>query len=138
MEDLWHSRRPPEALDLDALLLHEANGSSGSAEPPTKGSACKALGLSDAHIVWDVRQNARVFLAAVQAFLDERADELGTAQVKPACCCPCCWLASCHWHWSCSPGLLSFWPHGNPTNRDPAAPVAPHSLTRMTSWRWSL
>ncbi|PRW61037.1 SUMO-activating enzyme subunit 2 [Chlorella sorokiniana] len=80
MEDLWHSRRPPEPLNLDALLALEANGGSGSAAPAAKGSACKALGLTDAHAVWDVQQNARVFLVAVQAFLDERADELGAAQ----------------------------------------------------------
>lgn len=82
MEDLWHSRRPPEPLDLDALLPPQPNGDSGSAAPAAKGSACKALGLTDAHEVWDVGQNARVFLAAVQAFLDERADELGAAQVR--------------------------------------------------------
>lgn len=119
MEDLWHSRRPPEALNLDALLPHEANGSSGSAEPPAKGSACKSLGLTDAHAVWDVRQNACVFLAAVQAFLDERADELGTAQVGSAWCCPRCWLASCQSHWSCSPGLLLFWAPWQPHKSRP-------------------
>ena len=84
MEDLWHSRRPPEPLDLDALLAEDANGSAGGggAAAAASGSACKALGLGDVHAVWDVRQNARLFLAAVQAFLDERADELGAAQVR--------------------------------------------------------
>lgn len=92
MEDLWHSRRPPEPLDLDALLAGDAdaNGSgsggggngSGGGSAAVKGSACKALGLADAHAVWDVRQNAQLFLAAVQAYLDERADELGAAQVR--------------------------------------------------------
>lgn len=81
MEDLWHSRQPPEPLDLDALL-----GSNGDAAPAASaaaagGSACKALGLTDTHAVWDVPQNARLFLAAVQAFLDQRPDELGAAQV---------------------------------------------------------
>lgn len=85
MEDLWHSRRPPEPLDLDSLLAADANGGSGSAAPAAEGSACKALGLTDAHAVWDVQQNARVFLSAVQAFLDERADELGAAQVGAGC-----------------------------------------------------
>lgn len=70
MEDLWRSRRPPEALDLDALLAPAgADGgavANGGANPGAAaaagGSACKALGLADAHAVWSVRQSAALFL----------------------------------------------------------------------------
>ena len=106
MEDLWKSRRPPEALDLDALLAPAGNDSAAAAANGAPavdastgtGSVCKALGLSDSHAVWDVRQNAQLFLKAVELFLDERPHELGSAQVGlPACmpahapaCMPAC------------------------------------------------
>lgn len=85
MEDLWRSRPPPQPLDLDAMLPPQAleqaadGGGGGGAGPG--GSACKALGLADAHAVWTVPQNAALFLRAVQLFLDERGEEVGTAQV---------------------------------------------------------
>lgn len=87
MEDLWRSRRPPQALDLDALRM-PAYGDGGdqpaaieAGVPATASSACKELGLSDAHSVWNDQQNAAVFLRAVALFLDGRSHELGSAQV---------------------------------------------------------
>lgn len=86
MEDLWRSRRPPQALDLDALRM-PAYGDGGdqpaaieAGVPATASSACKELGLSDAHSVWNDQQNAAVFLRAVALFLDGRSHELGSAQ----------------------------------------------------------
>lgn len=90
MADLWHTRRPPTPLDLDALLAEA--GAAGAAEGAAEGaaangcgagggSAARALGLGDAHAVWPLAQQARLFLAAVQAYHDERPGELGAAQV---------------------------------------------------------
>jgi hypothetical protein len=77
LEDLWQNRRPPEPLDLDALAP-----ASPACMPSCSGaSACRPLRLTDDHVVWDAQQNAAVFLAAVQLFLDKRADELGAVQV---------------------------------------------------------
>ena len=45
------------------------------------GSAAAALGLGDAHAVWSLGQNARVFLEAVRHFHEERAGEIGSVQV---------------------------------------------------------
>lgn len=44
-------------------------------------SACRALGLTDPHAVWDLAANARVFVEAVASFLEERGEEVGSAQV---------------------------------------------------------
>ncbi|KAL4446285.1 hypothetical protein ABPG77_003092 [Micractinium sp. CCAP 211/92] len=81
MDDLWRSRPAPQPLDLDSLLPQaqgqQANGGAGAG---AGGSACKALGLADAHAVWTVAQNAALFLQAVQQFLDDRPEEIGAAQ----------------------------------------------------------
>lgn len=86
MSDLWRSRRPPEPLDLDALLGASPAAASNGTAAASSGSACKALGLADAHAVWSAQQNAALFVRAVQAFVDERPDELGSAQVRHAPC----------------------------------------------------
>ncbi|KAL4856575.1 SUMO-activating enzyme subunit 2 [Chlorella vulgaris] len=86
MEDLWRSRRPPQALELHALRMpayaDAANQPAAreAAVTATASSACKELGLLDAHTVWNEQQNAAVFLRAVELFLDGRSHELGSAQ----------------------------------------------------------
>lgn len=100
MEHLWRSRPPPQPLDLDALLAPAgatdgaiaattdgaAAGGKGDsavgADAAGGGSVAKGLGLADAHAVWGLPQQAQLFLAATQAFLDGRADEVGSAQVR--------------------------------------------------------
>jgi hypothetical protein len=88
MEVLWRSRRPPQPMDLDALLAPaQQQAASGGADgavaaAAAAGGACKALGLADAHAVWDVQQNAALFLRAVELFLELRQDELGSLQVS--------------------------------------------------------
>lgn len=91
MADLWHSRSPPQALDLDALLAEGADGGAGGGQGASGsggtlgGSAARALGLADTHAVWPLAQQARLFLVAVQAYQDERGEELGAAQVGGLC-----------------------------------------------------
>jgi ubiquitin-like 1-activating enzyme E1 B len=84
MEDLWTNRPPPQPLDLDAILASADDGAAQCPAPvvDASGSACKALGLDNAHAVWAVRDNALVFLQAIEMFLDSRTDELGSAQVR--------------------------------------------------------
>lgn len=98
LEDLWRSRRPPEALDIDAMLAPPtaaaagqgagaaaaANGAAAADAGPLTvgGSAAKALGLSDAHAAWDARQCAALFVRCVRAYLEERPGELGAAVVS--------------------------------------------------------
>ena len=88
MEVLWRSRRPPQPMGLDALLApaqqQATNGDAdgAAAAAAATGGACKALGLADAHAVWDVQQNAALFLRAVELFLEQRQDELGSLQVS--------------------------------------------------------
>lgn len=80
-EGMWEGRRPPAALDLDALLP-----GGGAAVPEAAraapGTACKALGLEDQHAVWDAAQNAAVFLEATRRFLEQRTEELGAVSVR--------------------------------------------------------
>ncbi len=74
-QDLWKNREPPSPLKLDEILAQNATGggdsaasngnaatvahSNGSAHA-AGDSACKALGLMDAHKVWNLRENAQV------------------------------------------------------------------------------
>ena len=70
MQELWASREKPTALDLDAVLAGGGNGgaeANGAALAHSNGaaaelgaSACRALGLTDQHRVWSVRESAQV------------------------------------------------------------------------------
>lgn len=68
--------------DLRFIPLSSTLSPLPSPRPPHAApSACRSLGLLSAHSVWDLRQNARVFLEAVRLFLDERGEEVGALQV---------------------------------------------------------
>lgn len=74
-QDLWKNRDPPSPLKLDDILAESATGvddsaasngnaatvaySNGSAHV-AGDSACKALGVTDAHRVWSLRENTQV------------------------------------------------------------------------------
>lgn len=74
-QDLWKNRDPPSPLKLDEILAQNATGvcdsaasngnaativhSNGSAHA-AGDSACKALGFTDAHRAWNLRENAQV------------------------------------------------------------------------------
>ncbi|CAL8466635.1 g6171 [Coccomyxa elongata] len=94
MEDLWENRDPPSPLKLDEILAPSATGvgdsaaSNGNAATIARSngsahaagdSACKALGLTDAHRVWNLRENAQVFLESIRQFLEGRPGEVGEA-----------------------------------------------------------
>lgn len=71
--DVWHGRSPPEPLDLSAMGGGgEVNGASGS--------ACAALGLTDANAVWTPEQSAAVFLESTRQLLEHRT-QAGAALV---------------------------------------------------------
>lgn len=72
-QDLWKARPKPTPRFLSQTLV---DGVGECAQGPT---ASKALGLHDAHAVWSLADNARVFVHAVQLFLRDRADEVGSA-----------------------------------------------------------
>ena len=64
-QELWKSRKPPTPLRLEDLVPEAggaANGraSDGSAGGGAEASACEALGMTDAHRLWSVAENARV------------------------------------------------------------------------------
>ena len=105
-QDLWAKRERPTPLDLDALLALEnghsrcaavsggvvANGgdgahSNGGAAEELGASACKALGLTDAHRVWSTRENAQVWCS----YRAEAANILDIActATDPMYCKPC-------------------------------------------------
>lgn len=73
LQDLWKERNPPKPLRLEEILpsngsaAQVSNGDAGHVAAATNGSiaasgesACKALGLTDAHRVWDISENAQV------------------------------------------------------------------------------
>lgn len=70
VQELWTNREKPVALDLGAVLADGGNGTAqanGTAPAHSNGaagelgvSACKALGLTDQHRVWSVRESAQV------------------------------------------------------------------------------
>mmetsp|Transcript_31100 Transcript_31100/g.78556 ORF Transcript_31100/g.78556 Transcript_31100/m.78556 type:complete len:631 (+) Transcript_31100:110-2002(+) len=76
MEELWKSRTKPSPLVLGDILPADDARRAGGATP---GSASKAIGLGNRHKVWDLAENAAVFLEAVRAFHGARRDELGAA-----------------------------------------------------------
>lgn len=72
-QDLWKNRDPPKPLDLDSILAEmssvsaETNGSLLNGAAHSNGtsqvlgdSACKALGLKDAHRVWTLKESTQV------------------------------------------------------------------------------
>ncbi|KAK9916527.1 hypothetical protein WJX75_003754 [Coccomyxa subellipsoidea] len=94
MEDLWKNRDPPTPLRLDSILGQSSSAASdthgaasnGTAAAHSNGglqaagdSACKALGLTDSHRVWNLRENAQVFLESIRQFLEGRPGEVGEA-----------------------------------------------------------
>ena len=79
-QELWTKREKPVALDLDAVMADGGNGTAaeanGTAAAHSNGaagelgvSACKALGLTDQHRVWSVRESAQVTGPAAPATL---------------------------------------------------------------------
>ena len=64
-QELWKSRKPPTPLRLEELVPGAgatANGwaSDGGGGGGAEASACEALGMTDAHRLWSVAENARV------------------------------------------------------------------------------
>ncbi|KAI8466836.1 MAG: hypothetical protein J3K34DRAFT_483471 [Monoraphidium minutum] len=86
MAELWKTRRPPAPLSLAALLPDETAAAAevaAAAAAAAKGGGggggvARALGLGD-HQVWSDADAAKVFLAAVVAFLEGRPGEVGSA-----------------------------------------------------------
>lgn len=88
-QELWKTRKPPSPLRL-ATLLPDADGAASDAALSAaaaaafanggagSGGVARALGLGE-HSVWSDADAARVFLAAVVAFLEHRAGDLGHA-----------------------------------------------------------
>lgn len=75
-EDTWKARRRPDPLYLDKILPPEEftadeNGN-GEIENPTV-SAMVTLGLKNPQKIWDVQENARVFLETIQLFFKRRS-----------------------------------------------------------------
>jgi len=76
MEDLWKSRTKPKPLVLGDILTAEDSRKAGGT---SQQSASKAIGLGNKHKVWDLADNAAVFLEAIRTFHGARKDELGAA-----------------------------------------------------------
>ncbi|CAK9215924.1 unnamed protein product [Sphagnum troendelagicum] len=79
-EDTWKARRRPDPLYLDKILppeefTAEENGN-GEIENPTV-SAMVTLGLKNPQKIWDVQENARVFLETIQLFFKRRSKDIG-------------------------------------------------------------
>ncbi len=79
-EDTWKARRRPDPLYLDKILppeefTAEENGN-GEIENPTV-SAMVTLGLKNPQKIWDVQENARVFLETIQLFFKRRSKVTG-------------------------------------------------------------
>lgn len=90
MEDLWTTRQPPRALHLtDPELTDIGQQQNGISHPISHStpqaaslgpvSACKALGLTDQHKDWSLLDNTKVFLKAIQLFLEKRSQDVGAA-----------------------------------------------------------
>jgi len=62
-QELWKNRKPPTPLRLAELVPGAdaaAGGAVGGVGAGRDASACEALGLTDAHRLWSVEENARV------------------------------------------------------------------------------
>ncbi|GJP35369.1 hypothetical protein CLOM_g19867 [Closterium sp. NIES-68] len=88
MDDMWkHRARPtplylkdvfPEGVDGGDEGKGGKEGGEGAVGVEKRVSAMVSLGLRDAQKVWNVQENAWVFLEAVRLFVEERAEELGS------------------------------------------------------------
>ncbi|KAK9841863.1 hypothetical protein WJX81_007903 [Elliptochloris bilobata] len=84
MDKLWKNRKPPMPLRLGELLPEAGSAASGrasggGADGGGEASACEALGMTDAHRLWSVEDNAQVFLESVRLFMSQRRAEVGAA-----------------------------------------------------------
>ena len=67
-QGLWKTRKPPTPLQLASILPSAPSTNdrlpvaqtSGDCSTQLPQSACRVLGLKDAHCVWDIAQNAAV------------------------------------------------------------------------------
>ncbi|CAI5983521.1 unnamed protein product [Closterium sp. NIES-64] len=83
MDDMWKHRARPTPLYLkdafpEGLEESEAAKEGKEGKEGKRVSAMARLGWRDVQKVWSVQENARVFLKAVELFVEERAEELGS------------------------------------------------------------
>ncbi|CAI5470384.1 unnamed protein product [Closterium sp. Yama58-4] len=86
MDDMWKHRARPTPLYLKDVFPAGVDGGEerkegNEGEEGKEGkrvSAMARLGWRDVQKVWSVQENARVFLKAVELFVEERAEELGS------------------------------------------------------------
>ncbi|CAI5499540.1 unnamed protein product, partial [Closterium sp. Naga37s-1] len=80
MDDMWKHRARPTPLYLkDAFPAGvEESEEAKEGKEGKRVSAMARLGWRDVQKVWSVQENARVFLKAVELFVEERTEELGS------------------------------------------------------------
>lgn len=84
-EDTWKARKRPRPLYINEVCSDSkrmkmdasANTANGSSSEHTV-SAARVLGLNNPQEVWSVRENASVFLKALELFLETRQKEIGS------------------------------------------------------------
>ena len=74
VKEMWENRAQPTSLTLDSIVIPEVDAAVSST------SASARLGLANSQEVWDLAQNAVIFLESIVMFLETRADEVGSIE----------------------------------------------------------